>query len=119
MYGLSNTQNTQKVVGNSEKFHEMYGFTNPQNPQNPPALSFDFWREALAAIDGARRGSHLAYTPELASAWRAVNEIVGGSLSSSALCALVKKHHDAAAIDWAKSRSEMQNSALDSAEVNR
>jgi hypothetical protein len=135
MYGLSNTQNTQKVVGDSKKFPEMYGFTNPQNFQNSetsPDLSFgdgiveqgelppfDFWREALAAIDGARRGNHLAYTPELASAWRAVNEIVGGSLSSAALCALVKKHHDAAVMEREKSRSEMRNSALESNEVSR
>jgi hypothetical protein len=64
-------------------------------PQAAPAADgARFWVEVAAAIQDARRGPHLAYTPALAWAWRAVNQIEGREFNSCELCNLVRSKTD-------------------------
>lgn len=59
-------------------------------PQAAPAAdALRFWADVAAAIQGARRGQHLTYTPALSWAWKSVNQIEGRDLTSRELCALI------------------------------
>jgi hypothetical protein len=51
-----------------------------------------FWDDVAAAIQDARRGAHLAYTPALASAWKAANRATGRNLTSRELCEVAREN---------------------------
>jgi hypothetical protein len=59
----------------------------------PPPDSAAFWRDVAAAIQNARRGAHLAYTPELARAWKAANRATERNLSSAQLCEVAQENN--------------------------
>lgn len=59
-------------------------------PQTPDAARF--WDEVTAAIEGARRGQHLAYTPALSWAWKAANRATERNLNSAQLCEVAQEN---------------------------
>lgn len=63
---------------------------SPQMAVEMPG-SADFWRAAAQALESSRCGAHLAYTPELRRAWRAVNALENRDLNSRELCAMVRQ----------------------------
>jgi hypothetical protein len=65
---------------------------SPEAPATEPTPDALFWRDVATAIEGARRGQHLAYTPALAWAWQAVNAMEKRDLTSAQLCALATKN---------------------------
>lgn len=59
----------------------------------PAADGARFWAEVATAIDGARRGVHLAYTPALSWAWKSANRATGRNLTSAQLCEVAQENH--------------------------
>lgn len=69
-------------------------FAESSAPAAQPAPDALFWRDVVTAIEDARRGQHLAYTPTLAWAWQAANAVSGRNLTSAELCALAENHRE-------------------------
>jgi hypothetical protein len=86
---LSEVSEKQPLIpyARQKKSADTYFQAVPKVPKVTPAPNnADFWREAAQAIQDARRGHHLAYTPALARVWKAANAFTGRNLTSAQLC---------------------------------